>query len=406
MNEKAFSKNQRDILSRAGNGFTEVTSNRESLTSLVNLDTWVSNEDLVGLYRQNEATAQLIKDSLVRESTDLRIIRKAILPRLKESTDIPNAGFYRAREKDLDRILSNLLFNGDVEACDGTRATHDALPVTINQIGVSLVSYSGERGAWVHRLFRRDYSERMLDPAEAAFELLEKRQRRDAQGIDGEDPLSRLASRGIMTFAERAILREKSTALWRMGHGSPLPYEILTGFWASNLHNLQQSLDLINWYVKEYKRFIFVPSSPKKRDMLTLANALGPKQYILIGSMQRDIEELIENGGYTAVGTRKAMRQFAQSTASQIVIGAYRVWEQAPPYLFYAHVDYAHIAAHIAIADGLLQFHRGFPMLLDLADAVCTANFDTSTFTTTVQEAYTEAGEPFRYLGERETRRM
>jgi hypothetical protein len=343
---------------------------------------------------------------LIRESTDIRIIRKAILPRLNESSNITNAGLYRARQEDLDKVLAGILFNGNVEACDGTQATHDALPVTINQIGISLVSYDGEQGAWVHRTFRRDYSEKILDPAEAAFDLLGRRQKRASQSVEGDDPLSRLASRGIMTYAERAILRTASNALWRMGHGNPVPYEILTGVWSSNATNLQKSLDLIHWYVEDHKRFLFVPSAPKKRHMLTLANALKPQEFIIIDSIQADIEEMIEKGGYTAAGTRTLMREFARDVASKIVIGAYRVWEGSPPYLFYAHVDYAHIAAHIAIADSLLQFHRGFPMLLDLADTVCTANFDAGTFTASIQEAYAEAGEPFRYLGERETRRI
>jgi hypothetical protein len=98
------------------------------------------------------------------------------------------------------------------------------------------------------------------------------------------------------------------------------------------------------------------------------------------------------------------MNDFCQEVAPKIVIGLFRVWEGAPPYLFYAHEDNAEIAAHIAMADSMLQEHRGFPMLIDLADTVCGAVFGTDTFTSSVQMAYTEAGQPFRYLGERETR--
>jgi hypothetical protein len=52
----------------------------------------------------------------------------------------------------------------------------------------------------------------------------------------------------------------------------------------------------------------------------------------------------------------------------------------------------------------MLQEHRGFPMLIDLADTVCGTTFGMDAFIPSVQMAYTEAGEPFRYLGERETR--
>ena len=80
------------------------------------------------------------------------------------------------------------------------------------------------------------------------------------------------------------------------------------------------------------------------------------------------------------------------------------MWEAAPPYLFYAHVEHAEMAAHIAMADSLLQEHRGFPMLIDLADTVCSATFGVDHLLSSVQTAYADAGEPFRYLGERETR--
>lgn len=45
---------------------------------------------------------------------------------------------------------SRLLFNGAVEACDGTSVEHGTLPVTITQIGVCLVSYQGDQGSWLN----------------------------------------------------------------------------------------------------------------------------------------------------------------------------------------------------------------------------------------------------------------
>ena len=49
----------------------------------------------------------------------------------------------------------------------------------------------------------------------------------------------------------------------------------------------------------------------------------------------------------------------------------YRATRLAPAQLFYAHADHAHLAAHIALADSVLQEQRGFPLLIDLADHVC-----------------------------------
>jgi hypothetical protein len=121
--------------------------------------------------------------------------------------------------------------------------------------------------------------------------------------------------------------------------------------------------------------------------------------------LQPDIENMLDTGGYrNESGVRPLMQSFAHDVASKIVVGLYRVWEAAPPYLFYAHVDNAEMAAHIAMADSLLQEHRGFPMLIDLADNVCTTTFGLDTFLPSVQTVYAEQGQPFKYLGERETR--
>ncbi len=88
----------------------------------------------------------------------------------------------------------------------------------------------------------------------------------------------------------------------------------------------------------------------------------------------------------------------------QVVVGVYRASTLAPAQVFYAHVDHADLAAHIAIADSMLQEHRGFPMLIDLADNVCRGVFGGDTLSGPVSTAYADAGSPWRYLSERATR--
>jgi len=97
------------------------------------------------------------------------------------------------------------------------------------------------------------------------------------------------------------------------------------------------------------------------------------------------------------------IRRFLREVASQVVAGVYRASELAPPQLFYAHKDHSAVAARIAIADSVLQAHRGFPLLLDLADRVCAASFGGDSLRGPLDVAYTEAGTPLRYLAERAT---
>ena len=373
----------------------------EPFAKVLNMDTWLAGEDLLAVYGKLE---QEVAEAVAKEGEYRRIIREQVFGRLRTAPGAPaNAGVYKAAVSDIERIHTGLLYNGGVEACDGTSIVHDTIPLTITQIGICLVSYNGQQGSWAHRLFRRDLRTRTMDPVEEVLTLLERREKREAQG-QGADRLSELARRGIMAYAERAILKDKSTATWRMGHGSPAPYELLTGLWASKGDRLQVALDLIHWYVN-YRRFVFVPSAPRKRHWLMIGNALGPMEFAIVQTLQPEIQDMIDSGGYREnSGARPLMEAFCRDIAPQIVMGLFRVWDGAPPYMFYAHRECAELAAHIAMADSLLQEHRGFPMLIDLADTVCKTTFGPESFLASVQTAYVEAGQPFRYLAERDTR--
>jgi len=372
----------------------------EKLSDTLDLDTWTLGKDVAAFL---DRTEQEIAEAVERESAAAKYVRDIIFPQIPTVPGAPkNAGKYEARRIDLERVHRGLLFNGGVEACDGTRVVHDTLPLTITQIGVCLVSYNGQQGSWAHRLYRRDLRAKMPDPVEEILDLLQRREKRGGQGQeDDKDKLSELAGRGIMAWAERAILRGKSTAPWRMGHGHPAPYELLPNLWANNIEMLRIPLELIQWYV-EHKRFVFIPSAPRKRHWLTLGNALRPLEYIIFQTLQPEIERLIT--GHYRDDKLRAMKAFHDDVAPHIVVGMYRASLAAPPYIFYAHVDQAEVAAHIALADSILQEHRGFPMLVDLADTVCRTTFGADEFTSSVQMAYGDAGEPLRYLGERETR--
>lgn len=374
----------------------------EPFSRTLDLDTWLPGDDLAAAFERVE---QEVAAALAQENSRRKTIREQIFAWLRERSDTPHAGVYRASRPDLERVHTGLLFNGGVEACDGTSVVHDTLPLTITQLGVCLVSYNGEQGSWVHRLFRRDLHARMPDPLEEVLAVLEQREKRGGLGQDEDDELSDWARTGLMAYAERAVLREKSQAGWRMGHGHPVPRELLTGLWARRVETLNISLDLLRWYVLEHKKFVFVPSAPHKRHWLTIGNALDPLEFAIVQTIKPEIDWLIGHRGYREEnGTRRAMQAFSEEAASQIVVGLYRVWEAAPAYLFYAHADYAHLAAHIVMADSILQEYRGFPMLIDLADTVCRTTFGADNFLSSVQMAYADAGQPFRYFGERETR--
>jgi hypothetical protein len=374
----------------------------EKLSTMLDLDTWATGTNLPELYARLESE---VSDAVADEDRIRTQIRSIVFPRIATGRRrAPDSGLHKFGVEDLEKAHRGLLFNGGVEACDGTNVIHDTLPLSITQIGVCLVSYHGEQGSWVHRLFRRDLRLRGEDPVQEALEMLERRRDRDGVGVESRrSQMSELTRRSIMAYAERAILLDKSTARWRMGHGNPAPYELLTGYWAHHPDMVEAALGLMRSLVLDHQRFVFVPSAPRRRDLLTIGNALNGLEYLILFTLEDDLVTMVEKGGYRGE-IRARMADFAHEVGSQIVAGLYRVSEAAPPYLFYAHVQHSRMAALIAMADSTLQLHRGFPMLIDIADTVCRSVFGADGFTSSVRLAYAETGQPLRYLGERETR--
>jgi hypothetical protein len=375
----------------------------EPLARVLDIGTWSTGADLDRLYERldREVLTALAQDAGYRQA-----IRERIFPALGRRTQLGlEGGVHQATPEQIRAVHQGLLFNGAVEAADGTVALHETLPLSVAQIGVGLVSYQGDQGTWAHRLFRRDVRVRADgDPDEERLDLLERRRLRGGLGEEDRDPLSNLARRSLMTYAERAVLLQRSTARWRMGHGRPVAAELLTNAAESFL---DASLRVLRGLILDHQRFVFVASAPFERVALTLGAALAPLEYTLLWTMEADLVRFVERGGHPAYATaplQKAL-DFAHEVGPLILVGIYRASSLAPAQIFFAHADHAHEAALIALADSVLHEHRGFPLLIDLADMVCSAHFNASGFAGAVGAAYAAAGAPYRYLHERASRK-
>lgn len=386
----------------------------EPLTKTLDLETWTTGEDLASIYGRIEAE---VRDAVAQEDQVRGKIRRRVFPLLGAYPGAPQgAGVYTASLEHLHRVHRGLLFNGGVEACDGTQQAHDTLPLTILQVGISLVSYQGHQGTWGQRLFRRDLRVASEDPTQEMLELLERREHRGGLNqASRRDTLSELARRGIMSYGERAILLRRSTAQWRMGHGNPAPYELITG--SGSLDLMIESTKIIRELVEQHQKFLFVASEPSDRFLLTIGQALRPLEYAIIGTLKERMDKTVEGGHYrmrvsvdrhwdgVELTPEEWIKKFRDDVAPQVVVGVYRATDVAPAQMFFAHRDHADVAAHIALADSVLQAHRGFPLLIDLADNVCRGVFGSDTLSGPVSAAYVGANAPWRYLSERATRR-
>lgn len=375
----------------------------EDLETILDIGKWRQGENLGEVY---ERISREIEQSLKDEARVTETIRKELFSEIRNASDIPDlAGVYRLPPARIEDAHKNVLFNGLVEACDGTVASVDTIPITITQISVCLVSYSGQQGSWTQRLFQRDFRGSGQNLLDEMYSLLEARKKRAAVDIEsGADSLSMLARRAVMTYAERAILLDHSATPWRMGQGNPAPYELLIG--SGRPEMVRTSIPVLRRLV-DHEKFIFVPSTIKDRLLLTLGQSLRPMEYLIYDSAKHNLKKLTDRGHYRGEGwedVKEIVDAYIEDCGPKIVIGMYRVARHSPPQVFYAHRDHVHEAALIAMADSVMQEHRGFPMLLDLADHACRAVFGIDIFMGVTQLAFSSVGEPFRFMSERSTR--
>jgi hypothetical protein len=381
----------------------------EDLEAVLDMTNWRTGVDLALEYRRIEGE---VKEAVAEEDAHQRRIRDQVFPHLEaRRPELKNAGQHAGDRSLIAKIHRELLFSGGVEACDGAVQVHDTIPLTIYQVGASLVSYRGDQGSWCQRFFRKDLRQRSADPALETIELLERRARRGAAEANaGTDRLGELAQRAIGAYAERAILLHHAHSVWRMGHGNPVPYELLTG--GGMLELMTAATNALRQLIEQYRKFVFVAGEPRERLLLTIGQALRPLEYAIVGTLDEWLYDWFDQLRFR-VGVETTLRwdgepltpaewipRFIDRVAAQVVVGLFRATPLAPAQLFYAHVDHARLAAHIVLADSVLQEGRGFPLLLDLAQRTCRSVYGGGNLAEIANAAYGAAGVASRYVCE------
>lgn len=387
--------------------FTECFGER--LADVLDTNSWRAGSDLLAEY--DRINREVAEAHAVESAVAIRI-RREVLPRIQWTDGLSEANWYTdVTTADIELTHAGLLFNGKVTACDGTHQMHDSLAVTIHQIGVCLVTYRGDQRSWGTRLFRRDLRQGHTDPAAEALALLEARGRRGALNHpDGDDGLSELARRAVMSYAEASLLLREARTPWRLGHGSPAPYQLLAGAGYPDvailaMRTLRELIATEKW--------VYVSSEPADRLLLTIGQSLRPLEYAVVRTLDEHYSRFLDriefsrrvsvDDRWDGVSSRpeKWVQNFRDECLSQVVVGVYRASHLAPPQVFYCHRKHHALAARIALADSVLMPDRGFPLLIDLADRGCKSVYGGNSLQDLADAAHARLGPPFRYQSER-----
>ena len=365
----------------------------ESLDAALDLSTWPPGGDLVALYSQLEEELSVASRE---ERSHMDAIRRSVLPRIARRPGAPDGtGFFRCSLDDIRGAHRSMLFNGGVEAVRSTVAAHETLALTVTQLGISLVSYHGDRGTWGHRLFRRDLRSSPGTVEDQAVRIITERQAGAADDGLAEQRLSMLARRGILAYAERSVLLDEGRAPWRLGAGNPVPFELLTG--AGSMELATKSTDLLRRLVRDHRAFVFVAPQSRERGLLTVGSALAPLEYVVLDNTLARMRALTDRSHFTH-REKGTVDEFVAEVGPEILMGVYRASEIGQPRIFFGHREHIHEAALVAIADSVLHEHRAFPLLLDLAEQVCRGMFPPAEIAGISQYAHIDSGLPLSYL--------
>ncbi|MET4149072.1 MULTISPECIES: hypothetical protein [unclassified Bradyrhizobium] len=377
---------------------------RQTVDEALNVASWTAGDNMGELEErlEREVRAATIYEAGKAQAV-LDIVRNNIADNSNASKE---SGIFDVTPEQISQTLKTILFNGLVEACDGTRVTYDTLPISVIQIGICMTSYldDGSPTSIGHRLFRHDMVRRNGNAEEEILAFMTQRARASNPDENGEVAgISDMLVRAIMGHGERYLLTERSKKPWRMGHGTPMPYEMMTGSGSGRI--IELTLDLLPKLLGDHKRFVFVPSETSDKAIRTIANALKPLQYAVLTDTKYIVDAYLR-GSYRGkyAKFKPTLFDFRDDIASKVLIGVYKASRFSPGSIFFGHEDHIHEAALIAMADSALQEHRGFPNLIDIADRLCKGTFDPSGIAAGVNSVFASQGEPFRYLLERSTR--
>lgn len=340
---------------------TEESTNH--LLSLIDLDNWESFEEFL-------------------ESSDTRLLEdiQVGLQRRKELRDflLSDPNFRKAVKKvdpQLREWAKSELFGGNVCAVDGTLSIVPSTSGGRARVGVVATSYKSDK---IERVIYVSYRQ-LAEPAKTPTEYMKR--------LKAVNKTSNLMMRAVMAFAERELSLRRQEP-WKFVHGELVPYELRTGAGRPGVV-LPKSLELGARLI-ESKRSIGIIEDSDDTDLLNAAETLERSEYIEARGLDRDLEDYLrgypdpDNPGqrigraHFNPSDQKRFEEFINNYANQVKIGIFRVGFK--PFIFQAHAENFDRAAALVMTDASMQPLRGFPLLVDYADHICTQHLASRDF--------------------------
>lgn len=326
---------------------------REKFLSLVDLDNWQSLEDFFETC--DEKLYEDVKGTLEKRQQLREVLLKD--PAFRDRV--------RTVKPELRKWAKEELFNGSVCAVDGTLSIVPSTSGGRARIGVVATSYKADKIERVVFVSYRQLAEPVTDPADYFKKL------------KSLNTTSSLFMRAVMAYAERDLALRRPEK-WKFVHGELLPYELRTGL--GKTQALPQCLTLGKRLVESQCTIAIVEGS-EDIDLLNAVEMLEKFEYVEARGLDHDLEQYLDGipdpdnpgerlrGAHFNENDQRRFREFVDKYAKQIRVGIFKVGLK--PFIFQAHADNFEKAAALVMTDASMQPLRGFPLLLDYADQIC-----------------------------------
>ena len=338
---------------------------------ILNQKSWNRYEDYIaeGI---NQYSAELSKDI-----SEGKKHRKAIRNFIKRNFEIKTVPEDLTTEK-------NLLVSGEVAGIDGTIATHRTITGTMAQIGVVAVNYLNEKIQHSCFISEAKYKQDIRDVTDYLY---------------AHESINKVVSapvlRAVLQVRERELgLDDKFKDKYKIYHGPLIPFEMLANPGKAELKILDVTLEILEKMIANKKCFSIVSRSQNDA-YIRIGLSLNQGEYIRLkksaGLEMLEDRTLLKDKDRWREEDFLRVNNFINRRAMKIKIGVIKISQR--PYVFYAHEDFFDLAARIIFCDAMFQKEKGFPLLVDYADNLCSTYFKASDFNRIVEYQLAKEGE-------------
>lgn len=338
---------------------------------ILNQKSWSSYEDYIaeGI---NQYSTELSKDI-----SEGRKHKKAIREFIEKNFEIKRIPDELEAEK-------NLLASGEVVGIDGTIATHKTITGTMAQIGVVAVNYLNEKIQHSYFISEAKYKQDIKDVANYLY---------------SHESINKVVSAPVLRAAlqvrERELgLDDKFKDKYKIYHGPLIPFEMLANPGKAEMKILDVTVEILEKIISNRKCFSIVSRSQNDA-YIRIGLSLNPGEYVqLKKSVGLEILEdrtLLKDKDRWREEDFLKVNNFINQRAMKIKVGVIKISQR--PYVFHAHEEIFDLAARIISRDAMFQKEKGFPLLVDYADNLCSTYFKASDFNKIIEYQLAREGE-------------